>query len=585
MKNINILKITVLITSLFFYGCETVDLDQTEDPSALNASFIDPVYTANYAQIELASFVNSSNNFTQDVIRQMAMTGGNTYDNSFAPVNSNTNWFTGYKILNAIKLMEPKAINNGDYYELGMCKVIRCYILMTLVDMYGDIPYTEALMGNENLTPKYDNSAFVYKQILIELDNAIATIALSTNTDKAIDLYYSNKAGWVTLAKTLKIKLYNNARLAGTDIGVSDISAAISAIVSAGDYIDLPTEDFAFKYGTSRSFPNSRHPLYNDQYELGGGAYISNYFMWTITKEIGSPSGFINTDLRPLDPRADFYFFRQKVVTSNIDIFTLPNRLRPDHYNDPKYVSFFDSTIRTPFTVSNWVNGNSLVENGYWGRDHGNNSGIPPDDKSRTVAGVYPCGGSCAVTNTIGSVQNSGKDGSLGAGIMPILLSSYVHFILSEAILTTGVIGNARQEFILGVTQSLDKSTNGSTSIAIRPPLTTVGLGNQNDDVNLRKTNYLNFITARYDAFTGSNRLQLVVKEFYKAAWGNGIEPYNNYRRTGFPSNMQPTLEPIFGDFYSTAFYAGSAINNNPNVPNNVRTRKVFWDKSTVILH
>ena len=31
---------------------------------------------------------------------------------------------------------------------------------------------------------------------------------------------------------------------------------------------------------------------------------------------------------------------------------------------------------------------------GYWGRDHGNDEGTPPDNFTRTASGVYPAGGS-----------------------------------------------------------------------------------------------------------------------------------------------------------------------------------------------
>ena len=157
-------KLFIVAIVLSISGCETVDLDQTENPSALSASYLDPIYTFNYVQLQLPEFVNSANSFTQRVTRQMAMTGGNTYDNAFAPVNSDQNWSIGYNMLNAIKIMEPKALERKQYYELGASKVIRCYVLMTLVDLYGDIPYSEALLGNANLTPKYDSSASVYTQ-------------------------------------------------------------------------------------------------------------------------------------------------------------------------------------------------------------------------------------------------------------------------------------------------------------------------------------------------------------------------------------------------------------------------------------
>ena len=76
-------------------------------------------------------------------------------------------------MLNAIKIMEPKALDTQRFYTLGAAKLIRCYVLITLVDLYGDIPYTEILQGNQNLTPKFDNSAFVYKKIFQEIDEAV----------------------------------------------------------------------------------------------------------------------------------------------------------------------------------------------------------------------------------------------------------------------------------------------------------------------------------------------------------------------------------------------------------------------------
>ena len=165
----------------------------------------------------------------------------------------------------------------------------------------------------------------------------------------------------------------------------------MTSIISAGDYIDQESEDFAFKYGNSRNTPNTRHPLYNDQYELGGGAYIANYLMWAMSKEKGFASTFGPNN----DPRLFFYFYKQHNDPSsyNTDTFTLPGRARPSHYNDFEYSSFYDHTILTPYVTSNWVGGSAVASNGFWGRDHGDNSGIPPDAELRTVGGVYPIGG------------------------------------------------------------------------------------------------------------------------------------------------------------------------------------------------
>jgi hypothetical protein len=585
----NFFRSILVIIVFAFVGCETIDLDQTENPSQISPDLLDPVFAFNYIQLQLPDFVDSANSFTQRVTRQMAMTGGNTYNNAFEPASFNNNWFLGYNLLNTVKTLEPKAIANREFYVLGASKVIRVYVLLTMVDMYGNIPYSEALQGNLNLTPKFDNSADIYKGLLLELDDAIATLENPSDNPNSIkqDLYYSSKEGWIKLANTLKLKMYCTARLAGSEIGVDAIDIAIKNIVNENNFIDEISEDFAFKYGNSRNTPNTRHPMYNDQYELGGGAYISNYFMWAMTSEknFGTKYAILTTPVATTDPRIHFYFFKQTENPQNADTFELPRPTRPDHYNDQKYRSFYfagnaSNPARTPSIVSNFTNQASglIPADGFWGRDHGDNSGIPPDALFRTVGGMYPIGGEYA---TPASVQTSGQAGAQGAGIMPMILSSYVHFLLAEASLAYPSIGlDPESELEKGIRQSISKTVNFIPNFIYKnvadKPNPAAMLESEND--------YVNYVKAKYND-AGTNQMELIVKEYYLAAWGNGIEPYNNYRRTGYPSNFQPTLELDSGVYYSTALYPANGVVNNPNAPDNVRTKKVFWDKAAITLH
>lgn len=568
--NKTFIKLFILV-AFITSSCETIDLDQTDNPSTVSSDLLNPTFAFNYVQLQLPNFVDETNQFTQRVTRQMAMTGGNTYDNAFAPVNFNSHWSAGFNILNAVKTMEPKAIETNNNYALGASKVIRCYILMTFVDMYGKIPYSEALQGSANITPKFDNDEVVYESVLNELDAAIEILKLPTpGTAIVQDLYYSSQSSWIKLANTLKLKMYNNCNRL-TTVGSKNVAAEMNAIITDGNYITVPADDFVFKYGNSRFTPNTRHPLYNDQYEAGGGAYLGNYFMWAMTTEKGS-SGiysnpiFPNTIGDPGDPRVPYYFFRQDADPGNEDTFTVPGRTRPEHYNNIKYNSFFVNIIRTPYTVSNWFVG-GIAADGFLGRDHGNNTGIPPDANVRTVAGVYPIGG---MYGSATSVQTNGNKGKLGAGIMPILLSSFVHFMKAEAMQRNIIAGNPQAELETAVTQSITKTT---TLFADYPVLSTA----QQTTLANKKQKYIDFINAVFSSENNDRKLELIIKEYYLASWGNGIEPYNNYRRTGYPSNFQPTLEPESGAFFNCALYSGNAVNNNPNTPENDRRRKVFW--------
>jgi Starch-binding associating with outer membrane len=568
MKNINFIKYLFLLTILSFSSCETIDLDQTENKSTPDQSLYDPIFGFNYIQLELADFVDLSNEFTQQLTRQMAM-GGNDYNDAFAPVDFNRHWTKGYGILNAVKILEPKATEKDQKFILGASKVIRSYVLMTLVDIYGDIPLTEAL-DPLNLTPKYDTSVSVYKQALIGLDDAIATLQSANANEEFTDLYYDNSRDkWITLAKTLKFKLFMTAQQAGSELGVN-ITNEVTAILADGDIIDTVAEDFAFKYGSNRNVPNSRHPMYNEQYELGGGPYIGNYIMWAMTVEKNQNADF--------DPRLGFYFYKQSTL-GNTNATQIPGRTRPIHYNNQEYNSFFTPSVRMCYTTSDWTSTTTSVypSSGYLGRDHANPAGLPPDAEIRTVAGVYPVGGAYGGLNgnTNSVVQTSGIAGAKGAGIMPILMSSFVQFLKAEAILKLGVVGDAKAELLGAIGKSIDRVTTPIDGFPNVTPASFIG----------KKTAYLNFISGEYTSANADEKLELIIKEYYLASWGNGIEPYNNYRRTGYPSNFQPTLELNSGPFYYTAFYPANASSNNPNTPPSLRTRKVFWDKANLNLH
>lgn len=577
----NIFKMFLFAAVVTLSSCETFDLDLTDNPSTVPSEQLDPVYVFNYVQLTLPDFVNSANSFTQRVTRQMAMTGGISYDNAFAPVNFDNNWTTGYLMLNSIKQMEPKAQQNSQTFILGASKVMRCYVLMTMVDMYGNIPYSEALQGNANLTPRYDNSADVYAGIYRELDEAIQLLEVidpNSGALQARDLYYGqgnegnpNKTNWVKLANTLKFKMLNNARLVDNFGGIN-VRSEMTTLLQ-GDLILDSADDFAFKYGTERDLPNSRHPLYNDQYEFGGGAYIANYFLWAVQKE----KGYGNAN-NPADPREKYYFYRQTTLGANVNSQSVPCRTqtKPSHFANEDYASFYNTSILTPYCISD----ENSLSGSYLGRDHGDASGIPADECLRTVAGVYPIGGAIGNPDCVSSNTNAGLKGGLGEGIMPMVLSSFVHFMKAEAILTLGLPGDARGELQTAIEQSIRKTVNLLPAFA-PGSASAPTLANH----TAATTAYMNFVLSAYDSATDADKLQIIIKEFYIASWGNGIEPYNNYRRTGYPDNFQPTVEENPGAYFYTALYPGASTNNNPNAPTNVRTKKVFWDTASLNLH
>ncbi|MBC8884175.1 SusD/RagB family nutrient-binding outer membrane lipoprotein [Flavobacterium piscinae] len=210
------------------------------------------------------------------------------------------------------------------------------------------------------------------------------------------------------------------------------------------------------------------------------------------------------------------------------------------------------------------------IENneGYWGRDHGNDEGLPPDGTKKTAYGLYPVGGRFDDNSFEQTDLNLGAKGN---GITPIFLSSTVDFLRAEVALFGGS-GDAKSFVLAGVQKSISKvrafisrDIDANTSFVPGP---TVDVA------------YLNEVGTLMDNAVGNEqKLNVIAKEFFVTLFGNGIDGYNFYRRTGAPTDIQPNIDPNPGDYIRSFFYPASEANTNTNVTqkDNVTTR-VFWD-------
>ena len=75
--------------------------------------------------------------------------------------------------------------------------------------------------------------------------------------------------------------------------------------------------------------------------------------------------------------------------------------------------------------------------------------------------------------------------------------------------------------------------------------------------------------------------MDILAEQYMIALFGNGIDGYNFYRRTGFPTTFQPNLEPEPGAFIRSLNYPADFVNNNSSVdPKPNQTIQVFWDNN-----
>ena len=532
-KNILTLFLCVLFTLV---SCDTLELDLTENPNALSPNQADAGFFLNSIQIDFAFWVSSMGDRGGELTRINYMSG-RTYNNVYSPDSWNGVWSSAYRgMLEDIRLMNILADEAGLTYHRGMGKVFQAYILLTLVDYFGDIPYTEALQGAEAiLNPVSDSGESVYNAAISTLESAISDFN-SGGPVPSNDYYYQGDADkWIKAANSIKKKALLNL-------------GDFSNYNSITNYIVNPSDDFQFVWGTSPATPDTRHPLYRSNYtSTGGGEYMSNWLMFNM----------INGHAGNTDPRINYYFYRQVDNTPGFDSSADEEVLEcglPGYYVPPQLRG-----SDTPFCAP--TNSSSKPANGYWGRDHGNDNGIPPDGFKRTLRGVYPAGGAFDDESFEGKVDG---DGQGGFGITPILLSSWMHFMNAEVNVNTG--GDPTYETLIALEQALIKTDDlGGPELS-------------DEDVS----NYIAAFTSDWNASTSTEeKLDLWATEFFISLTGNGIDAYNSYRRNGYPRSLQPNIEPDPGQFPLIQYYPANYVNTNKNADQrSSKTERVFWNSN-----
>lgn len=98
-------------------------------------------------------------------------------------------------------------------YFNAVAKIMKAFDYQLLVDTYNDVPYTEALKGSDNLTPKYDKAADIYASLATLIDSAIARIDAGASASGVTPLgssdvlFHGNMTKWKQFANTIKLRL------------------------------------------------------------------------------------------------------------------------------------------------------------------------------------------------------------------------------------------------------------------------------------------------------------------------------------------------------------------------------------------
>ncbi|MBN4085394.1 SusD/RagB family nutrient-binding outer membrane lipoprotein [Flavobacteriaceae bacterium AH-315-B10] len=556
MKKINnLIKLVLVCGMVIISSCETTNLDLTENPNALTPNQADPDFFLNAVQEDFARFVENFGR-TGSQLTRIAYMAGRDYTNAYSPAGMDGRWRSAYQGMGQdLQVMNVLAEEAGLNNHIAMGEVMQAYVIMTLVDFFGPVPYTEALLGSENLNPVADSGDSVYAAAIGLLNSAIARFD-DASPDPQNDFFYDGDwDNWIRAANTIKMKAYMATRLVdGSAI------ASFNAIVSSGNYISSSSDDFQFRWGTNEIQPDTRHPAYSATYgSTGASRYQSNSLMHYMKGKTddgySAPFNF--------DPRTLFYFYRQVSATPGIA-------------GEPANEETLEcGLILPPLHYAGFVYCGSTK--GWWGRDHGNDNGIPPDGFLRALQGVYPAGGALDDLSYDSKING---DGNGGAGITPIMLASWAQFMIAEAQMVAGDVSGAKTTVFEAINTSIDKVINFAPSTDRFDWIFGTADGGPALALLSDYIFWFNLdLEADWDAGSTEDQWNILAQQYFVAMFGNGIDGYNFYRRTGYPTTLQPNIEPNPGGFIRSFLYPANYTNTNSNASQKSGVDvQVFWD-------
>jgi hypothetical protein len=211
------------------------------------------------------------------------------------------------------QLAITKAKASGQNGYVLMATVMKAYSYEVLVDLYDQVPYTQALQGASNLQPKFDDGYTVYKGLLAEIDAALANPGSIATTDQKTDFLFNGDINkWVQFANTLKLKMYLrmvNAKPAEAEAGVKALYAG------GGNFLQTDAEVNVFTDATDQRNPLYAYTVFN----LGA-------------VDLRASNTFVSWLKANNDPRTVKYFGTANPTPIDQGFYNAPQQAYPSYY-------------------------------------------------------------------------------------------------------------------------------------------------------------------------------------------------------------------------------------------------------------
>lgn len=214
-------------------------------------------------------------------------------------------------------------------------EVVEVLAYSLLVDLFGDVPYSEAL--GESNTPSYDDDAAIYADLLARLDAAVGNLS-GSNAFGSSDIIYGGSAdSWKMAANSLMLRMA---------VRMIDADAAMAKTYGekaiAGGVFASSADDMRLFYSSA---PPHTHPMWETLVQSGRTDFIASATLGDVLNGLADPR------------RAGFF----KNLGGSDSVIGAPHGLQSDYYQfsqpgtaleDPTWSHAAISYVETEFLMA-----------------------------------------------------------------------------------------------------------------------------------------------------------------------------------------------------------------------------------------
>ncbi len=275
------LFLSVFLVLLMAAGCKKGTFD-INSPNPNVPSVVSPKFVLSAALANSASLMQGGDeDFANLYMGYWAVSGDYIPTSTTLTYNTTTdyysgNWDGGFLTLKDYRYVEQLSTDPNQVNYIAIAKIMEAFHFGRIVDMYNNVPYSDALNGGIQNFPKYDDAKSVYASLVRQLDSAVNLInaapPTAENPGNYDIMFQGTMASWILFAHTVKLKILMN--LTQQSDGPAAITAGLSGLTSS-DFLGAGM-DATINPGYTNAVTAQQSPFWQDLGFAPSGAVQGN---------------------------------------------------------------------------------------------------------------------------------------------------------------------------------------------------------------------------------------------------------------------------------------------------------------------